>query len=88
MSACKISSNLQSLTEMDITILNRAKQVANEVNSFSSNTDLLGLVSPLECIAQNIEEITVLKEMRNSKYNTQVKKIKLLKGKMNRTFKN
>jgi hypothetical protein len=72
------------ISESDLAILARAKQIASEVNQL--NTDLIGNISPLDTVAQSIEEVAVLKEFRMSKYNYRMEKIKSLKNKFNKTF--
>ena len=87
MSVFKTASTVpqsSQLSENDLAIVARAKQIANEVNQL--NTDLIGNITPLDAVAQNIEEITMLKEFRMSKYNYRMEKIKLLKDRFNKTF--
>ena len=84
MSVSKTSTNVLQIGENDLLIISKAKQIASEVNSL--NTDLIGNVEPIECVAQSIEEITVLKEMRMSKYNYRLERIKTLKRKVNKSL--
>ena len=84
MSVLKTQSSVPQLSEMEVEILRKAKAVANEVNQL--NTDLIGNITPLDAVAQNIEEISVLKELRVSKYNYRMEKIKLLKERMQKAF--
>ena len=74
----------QQLTEQDLKILSTCKELANEVNQL--NTDLLGNITPLDAVAQNIEEMAMLKEFRMSKYNYRMKKLKLLKNRLSKSF--
>jgi len=88
MSVFKTASSLpqvpQQVNDMDLLIVNKAKQIASEVNQL--NTELIGNITPLDAVAQNIEEIAMLKEFRQSKYNYRIEKIKLLKDRFVKTF--
>jgi DNA anti-recombination protein RmuC len=84
MSALKMASTVNQLSENEMEILKRAKELSNEVNRL--NTSLIGSVNPLDTVAQNIEEMVVLLELRHSKYNYRMEKIKLLKNKFSKTF--
>lgn len=86
MSVFKTQSSVQQsqLSEQEVEILKRAKQLANEVNTL--NCDLIGNITPLDAVAQNLEEMTMLKEFRMSKYNYRMEKIKLLKDRFSKTF--
>lgn len=87
MSAQKTVSSLlqqQERDDEDHQVLKRAHCVANDVNEM--NTELLGNVRPIDVVAQNFEEVAILKEFRCSKMNFKLEKIKFLKSKMSKSF--
>jgi hypothetical protein len=83
MSAQKISSNLGFQPE-DMAILKTINDVLEEASSYA---DVIGSVTKHDCVAQNLEEITMLVEFRRSKFNYRLNKINTLKKQINKSFK-
>lgn len=85
MSVFKTTSSHTSFTESDMLVMARAKKIADEVNQL--RTDLMGVITPLDAVAQNVKEVALLQEFRYSRYNTKLDKIKTLKQRFSKTFK-
>jgi len=77
-------SNLPQLSDTDQLILNKTKDVATEANLLQS--DLFKPTSPYDCVCQSLDELTVLQEFRQSKFNYKIERLKQLKNKMSKSF--
>lgn len=68
----------------DKNIIDTAKKVSEEVNML--NTELLGIVQPIDMVAKNIEEVVILQEFRAYRNNFRIERIKSLKHRFMKIF--
>lgn len=84
MTAFKVTTNIQNTTEEDRMIIQQAHRISNEVMKLRS--EIVGEATPIECVCESVEEFTMLKEFRASKYNYRMERIKVLQKRFTKTF--
>lgn len=86
MSVSKTASNLVQLQPQDddLLIVQKAKDLSKDVNHL--NNELLGTMNPIDAVALNIEEYTLLKEFRDSKLNYRLERVRTIRNKMKKMF--
>lgn len=85
MSVQKTASSFQQLSDEESSILQKCKEIANEVNKL--DTELLGKMTPLDAVVSSIEEYALVKEFRASKMVYKLEKVKFLKEKIGKMLK-